>query len=105
MDALGPEPAGVIQLQQLFLRIINLIVGLAFLSLIAVVFWGGFKLLMSSGEAKKVESGRETLLWGLWGLMFMVLGFITLRIIEAFTGVKVTQFCIGFPGGPNNCPS
>ncbi len=97
-------PAGIKQIQELILRIINLSVGFVFVVLIFVLAVGGIKFLTSGGDQKNVQSARNLMTWAIVGIVFMALAWIILNLIEAFTGVKVTQFnlCVLFPGGA--CP-
>lgn len=98
------EPAGVSQLQNLFERIIQLVVGGAFIVLVVVLIMAGIKFLTSGGEPKAIQSASMTVTWALLGILFLGLAWLILRLIEAFTGVPVTKFCLGFPGAPTNCP-
>ncbi|MDO8498585.1 MAG: pilin [bacterium] len=95
---------GVLQLQEIIQRVISLMTGLAFLALTVMLVVGGIKYLTSGGEPKAISSASNTLTWALLGMLFLALAWIILRLIEAFTGVPVTQFCIGFPGGETKCP-
>lgn len=94
---LGPEPAGVNQLQGMFERIINLSVGLAFIALVIMLTVGGIRYLTSGGEKNQLQAAGQTLTWALLGMIFLVLAWLILKLVEAFTGVPVTKFCIGFP--------
>lgn len=91
-----PEPSGVLQLQDLIQRIIGLVVGLAFVALLIMLVVSGIKFLTSAGEPKAINSANQTLTWALLGVLFLALAWLGLRLIEAFTGVRVTDFCIGF---------
>lgn len=93
---LGPEAAGVSQLQDLIQRLINLSVGLAFIALVVMLTWGGFKLLTSGGDPKALSSAGQTFTWTLLGILFMVIAWLIIKIISAFTGVDLTHFCLGF---------
>lgn len=96
---MGPGPSGIIQLQELILRIINISVGLSFIVLTVVLVVAGIKFLTSGGE-KGVKSASETITWALLGILFLVLAWLILLLIEAFTGVRITQFDLGI-----FCPS
>lgn len=100
---MGPGPAGVLQLQELFTRIINLSVGIAFIALLIVLAWASIKFLTSGGDAKAIGQASQAITWGLLGILFLVLVWLILQLIKAFTGVDVTTFCIGFPGVPTAC--
>lgn len=92
---LGPNPAGLPQLQQLFTRIINLSVGASFIVLTIVLFYAGIRFLTSGGDQKSIKAAADTITWGLLGILFLVLAWLILKLIEAFTGVPVTKFCLG----------
>lgn len=96
---MGPDAAGLPQLQQLLQRIINLSVGLAFIALLIMLILGGIKYLTSGGEPKPLSSANNTITWAILGIIFLVLIWLILLLIEAFTGVNVTKFCLGF-----DCP-
>lgn len=100
---MNPGPAGVIQLQELITRIINLSVGLAFIVLAVLLAYAGIRFLTSGGEPKAIQTASMTITWALLGILFLALVWIILKLIQAFTGVNVTQFCIGFPGALTGC--
>lgn len=93
--------AGVTQLQELIQRIINLSVGLAFIALTIMLVVAGIKYLTSGGEPKALSSASTTLTWALLGMLFLVIAWLILLLVKAFTGVNVTIFCISFTGCPN----
>lgn len=91
-----PGPAGIKQVQELLTRLINISVPLAFMALTVVLFYAGIKFLTSGDEAKPRQAAGMAVTWGLMGIVFLVLAWLILRLVEAFTGVEVTKFCIGF---------
>lgn len=97
--------AGIKQLQELFLRILNLFVGFVFIVLLIVIIMGGFRFLTSGGNKEGLAAASKTLTWGLLGILFIVIGWLILQLIQAFTGVNfLNQFCLGFPGDPKSNP-
>lgn len=96
MDA----PAGFAQLEQLLQRILNLSVGLTFIALTIMLVLGGIKFLTSGGEQKGIQQGSNTITWALLGILFLVLAWLILQLIQAFTGIQVTKFCFSFTGCP-----
>lgn len=98
MAALGDGPAGVLQLQELIRRVINISVGLAFMIVAVMLVVAGIKYLVSGGESKMLGSAAGTVTWALLGALFLALAWIILLLVKALTGVDVTNFCIGFPG-------
>lgn len=97
-------PAGIEQLQQLVQRIMNISVGLAFMAVTVVLFYAGFKYLTSGGEPKALGQAASAITWALLGILFLAIAWLVLKLIAAFTGVDVTQFCLGFPGVSTACP-
>lgn len=97
-------PAGIQQLQDLVLRIINLSVGFAFIVLTLALIYGGFKYLTSGGDQKALPAAKQTITYGIIGIVLMALAWIILLLIEAFTGIEVTKFnlCVLFENG--KCP-
>ncbi|MCL4366744.1 pilin [Patescibacteria group bacterium] len=87
-------PAGPQQLQEMIQRLINLSVGLAFIVLTVVLLIAGLKYLTSGGDPKALASAGNTITWALLGIVFMILAWLILLLIEKFTGVNVTHFCI-----------
>lgn len=93
---MNPEPAGLQQLQALFQRILNISVASAFIVLTIMLLVAGFKFLTSGGEQKGLGSAQQTITWALLGILFLAISWLVLLLIEAFTGVKLTTFCLGF---------
>ena len=89
-----PGPAGLLQLQQLTQRIINISVGLAFIILTVVLVYAGIKFITSGGDSKSLASAGQTITWALLGVLFLVLAWLILNLIEYFTGVRVTDFSL-----------
>lgn len=89
-------PAGVQQLQELIIRIISLSAGLIFVVVLIMLITTAIKYLVSGGDPKQLASANNSLTWTLLGGVFLVLVWVVLRLVEAFTGVTLTQFCIGF---------
>lgn len=85
-------PAGITQLEELFSRVISISVGLAFIALFIVLIVAGIKFLTSGGETKQIQSAAQTITWALLGMLFLIIAWLILQLIEAFTGVEVTKF-------------
>lgn len=96
---MSPQPAaGVVQLQEMVLRIINVSVALAFIALTVVLFWAGIKYLTSGGDQKAIAAAHQAVTWALLGALFLVFAWLILLVIRAFTGVDVIgQFDLSFP--------
>ncbi len=96
--AANPGPAGKTQLVELFTRIINLSAEAAFIVLLIMLIYAGIRYLTSGGDPKSISAASSTITWALLGIIFMAIAWLLLKLIENFTGVPVTKFCIGFTG-------
>lgn len=91
---MGADAAGLPDLEKLFTQIISISVGFAFIALVLVLVYGGIRFLTSGGDPKALKAGSDTFTWALLGALFLVIAWLILQLIEAFTGVKVTVFDI-----------
>lgn len=89
---MGPDPAGLIQLEILFKQIINIFVGLSFIALVIMLFWAGVRFLTSGGEPNAVKAASQTVTWALLGMLFLVIAWLILQLIKTFTGIDITFF-------------
>ena len=94
----NPGPAGLLQLQDLVIRIINLSAGFAFIAVTIMLLIAAVKYLTSGGDSKALAQAHQTVTWALLGVLFMVIAWLILRLLEAFTGVPLTKFSLCFPG-------
>lgn len=90
----GPCPSGLDQIESVFSNVISVMVGLGFIALLVVVIMAGFKYLRSGGEPKALQSAHQTFTWAILGILFMIIAWLTLVLIENFTGIHVTTFNI-----------
>lgn len=102
---MNPGPSGILQLQDLIQRIINLSVGFAFIALTVVLVVAGIRFITSGGEPKSLGQASQAMTWALLGILFLAIIWLILQLIKAFSGIDVTNVCIGFPGAPTNCPT
>lgn len=97
----GPPPANLETLQNLLIRLINISVPLAFMAVTVMLVIAGIKYLTSGGDAKAISAAHGVVTWALLGIVFLVLSWLILLLIQAFTGVQVTQFNLSvFPANP-----
>jgi len=81
-------------LEVVFANILSMVLSLAALALFVMFIIGGFKFLTSGGDPKATASAKQTMTYAIAGIGLMVLAYLIFRIIEVFTGVKVTIFKI-----------
>ena len=55
--------------------ILNAVIGILGLVCVVVMIIGGINYMTSSGDAQKVKKGKDTILYGLIGLVICVLAF------------------------------
>ena len=91
---MGPPPAGLKEIEDVFKNVVSVVVGLGFVALLVMLIWAGFKYLTSGGEPKAVQAAHQTVTWALLGVVFMAVAWIVLQLIKAFTGIDVTIFNI-----------
>lgn len=97
---MSPGPAGLEQLQQLFTRIINISVYLAFMTLTVMLFWGGIKFIWSGGDKKSLQAAWGTITWAILGILFLAIAWLVLVLVSIITGIDVTKVCFKFDGCP-----
>ena len=88
------DPATFQDLEDLFARILRLVIQTGGIVTFVFLLLGGFKYLTAGGDPKKAESARNTLTYAILGLVFLILIWFVLLFIEEFTGVTVTKFKI-----------
>lgn len=91
---MGPDAAGLKQIEDIFKNVISIIAGGGFIALLVMLVWAGFKYLMSGGDPKSVASAHQTVTWALLGIVFMIVAWLILQLIAAFTGIDVLCFNI-----------
>ncbi len=62
-------------------NVINVILGLLGVVAVVVVILGGFTFITSQGDAGKVMKGRNTILWGVVGLIVALLAFTIVNFV------------------------
>ena len=77
-----------------FYNILQVIVAFAGLAFFIMLISGGFKYLFSSGDDKKAAAAASSLTMAIFGLIGVIAAWFILKLIEKFTGVKVTEFII-----------
>ena len=68
-------------LKQLVIGIINGVVGVLALVCVIVIIIGGVNYMTSSGDAGKVKKAKDTILYGVIGLVVCVLAFAIVNFV------------------------
>ncbi len=83
-----PNPLGTNSFAELFVRIINWIVGIATTLAVLMVVVGGIQYMISGGNEDKIKSARKTIQWSLIGLMIVLGSWGLLRSLLTILGVE-----------------
>src|SRR5687768_11739309 len=83
LPPLGPSPAGLETLQVLLVRIISISVGLAFVALVIMLFYGGIRFMISGGDAKGLQGATQTITYAVVGILLMVAAWLILKLVYA----------------------
>jgi hypothetical protein len=70
-------------LPQLIGVFIKFIVGFVGTLALLMFVWGGLQFILARGDAKKVGSGKQTMIWAVYGLVII---FFAYAIVSAITG-------------------
>lgn len=90
--ASGGDVATIKCLEPLFKNLVGAIVALAGIALFIMLIVGGFNMLLSGGDQKKLEAAKGTITNAIIGLVVIVVAYLILLTIKEFTGVDVTTF-------------
>ncbi len=77
------EQANGQDLSSTVIQIINAVIGVLGLAAVVIVIIGGINYMMSSGEAAKVKKAKDTILYGVIGLVICVLAFAIVNFVIA----------------------
>ena len=77
-------------------NIINVILGILGVVAVVVIIYGGFTFMTSQGDAGKVMKGRNTILWGVIGLIVALMAFVVVNFVLGNINSPATN------GGPGN---
>jgi hypothetical protein len=89
----GAEDVATIKcLEPLLTNAIKAIMALAGVALLVMMIVGGYSFLFAGGDQKKLEKAKGTITAAIIGIVIIVLAYLILKLIYAFTGVDVTQF-------------
>lgn len=76
-------PQGGDTLDTTIINIINAVIGVLGLIAVVVVIIGGVQYMTSSGDAGKVKKAKDTILYGIIGLVICVLAFAIVNFVIA----------------------
>ncbi|MBI4089320.1 MAG: hypothetical protein HY424_01275 [Candidatus Levybacteria bacterium] len=87
-DSGGKDVATLSCIPAIFSNMVNALLTFTGLIALAIFIFGGFKFIHSGGDPKKLEGARNNLIYGILGLLIVLLSFGIINIIVAVTGVE-----------------
>lgn len=78
---------GINSLADLINLALSFLVPLAGVILFLVIIWGGYDILMSSGNADKVQSGKQKITAGIVGFVLLASSYFIAKLIGFIFGV------------------
>lgn len=70
----------------IIVRVINIMLGVAFLVAVLFLIYGGFQYIFSAGNEEKAESGRNTVINALIGVAIIILSYVIVQIVSRTIG-------------------
>jgi len=93
MEDCTVEGVATIQcLAPLFANLIKTVVAFGAVALFMMLVVGGFKLLSSGGDPKKLQEAQGSVTQAIIGIAIMSVAYLIILTIEQFTGVGITDF-------------
>jgi hypothetical protein len=71
-------------------QIIKAVLGLSGVAAFAMFIYGGLQLIISHGDKKMVETGKNTLTWASLGLIFIFIAYALLKTVLEIIGAAAT---------------
>ena len=80
----------------IFSNVVNALLIFVGIFALGIFIIGGFKFMNAAGDPKKLEGARNNLIYGILGLLIVLLSFLIINIISYVTGVGcITKFGFG----------
>lgn len=91
------NPATIKDIEVVFARVVNVVLGLAGIAFFIMLLVGGFNMLTSGGEPQKADAAKKTLTTAFAGLMLVALAYLIIKFLSNFTGLPLGTFSITLP--------
>jgi len=91
-DGTISEIARISCIPAVFKNLIFALVLFAGIVAIILIIQAGAKFVLSSGDPKKVEEARNTLVYVLLGIIIIAAAYLLVSLVSFFTGVKCIKF-------------
>lgn len=87
-DPKVPNPVGNQNLGDVLFDVVNAL--LLFAGAVAVLFLiiGGFRYVVSAGNAEQVEGAKKTIVYALLGLIIIFIAYVLVQLVQDYLGVQ-----------------
>ncbi len=68
----------------LFAKILNFGLGIAFVVAVIMVMYGGYQYITSAGNEEQATNGRKTLIYALIGMVIVIMSFVIVNAVVRF---------------------
>lgn len=87
-DPKVPNPVGNQDLGSVLSDVVNAL--LLFAGAVAVLFLiiGGFRYVVSAGNAEQVEGAKKTIVYALFGLIIIFIAYVLVQLVQNYLGVQ-----------------
>lgn len=94
-DIPGAEDVATIKcFEAIFSNVVFSIAGIAAIVFFIMLVVGGFRYLTSVGNPKTTEAAKGTITAAFLGIILLIVGYLILKLLSAFTGLTLTGFTI-----------
>ena len=89
-NPLDPDgPTGVTTVEGLINNIIRAFLGISGALALFFVFQGGITWMMSRGNSEKVKSGKDMIVWAIFGLVAIFMSYVVINVVlESLEGFR-----------------
>jgi len=88
--------AGIQGLEAVFQNVIGIIIPFGAIVLFVILMYGGIRYITAGANPRSVEAARNTITYGIIGMVVLAMAFLILVIIELLTGADITTFQLYF---------
>jgi hypothetical protein len=83
-----------VTLTELIIRVINFLLGIAFVIAILFVVYGGYQYMVSGANPELAKKGRQTITHAVIGIAIIILSYLLVSVVS-----NTLSDCTGFFGG------
>lgn len=92
VPTIGPSATTLVEINNIFSRILNIATGIAGLAIFIMLVVGAFEYLTAGSNQDQIKKAVSTFTAAATGAALLILIWLILKFIEEFTGVNVTTF-------------